>query len=423
MKRLLLTTLSFLTVASSLSQEVCGHFQMMQRDIENDNSFVRNIVFTEPYSRSTFEQKTLPVIVHIFHEGEAYGQGSHLTQEIVVEAIDHLNYFYAGNGDQAENTFIDFCLAAEDLLGLPMSGIVYHDLNDYGPYTGSLGNIVNGDFYVGLQNTYSYSTSNYLEIFVAPWTQGYNGFTSTPPSNLGIWVRTSRFGFGSHAAPSNLNTTLCHEIGHWSGLLHTFSNGYWSNYNSCEEALQESNCQGYGDYVCDTPATPVNYSCLGSCSDIEADLSNVMDYLPGSCRIGFTIGQIERMHQKLEQFRSTHLNNDFCPECDDINFNEICDEQEYGCTDPIACNYEESYYFEDGSCEYAEVGYSCSGLPSNVPTSSIQETLDSEDIKNYEIFDICGKSVGVNQLVSSGIYIIVIEYASGKIVKYKYYIN
>ena len=47
---------------------------------------------------------------------------------------------------------------------------------------------------------------------------------------------------------------------------------------------------------------------------------------------------------------------------DDVNMNMICDEEETGCTDMTACNFDASNVFEaNDECEYAEAGYDCDG--------------------------------------------------------------
>ena len=46
----------------------------------------------------------------------------------------------------------------------------------------------------------------------------------------------------------------------------------------------------------------------------------------------------------------------------DVNMNMICDEEETGCTDMTACNFDASNVFEaNDECEYAEAGYDCDG--------------------------------------------------------------
>jgi len=401
MKRLTL----FLTILSAafdlMAQSPCGHNHMILKDIEADSTFAQRILPGITYSRSSFEQKTMPVIVHIFHEGEEYGEGSHLTQEVVIEAIDHLNQVFSGLTEYNNDTFIDFCISNETLTGEQAFGIVYHDLNDYEPYDGSLGDITNDNFYVGLQQTYSYSVTNYMEIFVAPWTSGFTGFTSVPPSNLGIWVRTTRFGFGEHiTATNNQNTTLAHEVGHWCGLFHTFSNGFGS-YQNCEIAQQETNCEIQGDYVCDTEPISVSYGCGPTmCGEPP---TNMMGYYGGTCRTGFTIGQIERMHTQIEIHRSQHIENEFC------------NGTEMGCTDIGACNYEINAIYDDESCEYPEEGYSCDGTPqSSLTITSIDELFENGQITTYILFDVYGNQVANNSSLSSGIYILSIEYSNSK---------
>lgn len=404
MKRLTLLLTILLATFNLMSQSPCGHEHMIFKDIAADSTFAMRALPGITYSRSSFEQKTIPVIVHIFHEGEAYGEGSHLTQETVIEAIDHLNQVFSGLTEDDNDTFIDFCISNETLTGAQSFGILYHDLNDYEPYDGSLGNITDNNFYIGLQNAHSYSVSNYMEIFVAPWTSGFSGFTSTPPSNLGVWIRTGRFGFGDHITnSSNQNTTLSHEVGHWCGLLHTFANG-WSTYNNCEEAQTETNCDTQGDYICDTEPTIPWFGCSSACGESP---TNMMGYYSGNCRTGFTIGQIERMHERMEAFRQQHIDNDFC------------DGTETGCIDSEACNYDQDAIYDDGSCEYADPGYDCFGSP----IVNVQELTQNEQVKNYVYYDIHGRQVNENLPMISGIYMLSIEYHDGTRSVTKIYVN
>ena len=388
-----LTSLLFLLVASlmSIAQTQCGHEHMISEDIKADSTFARRILPGITHTRSVFEQKTLPVIVHIFHEGENYGEGSHLTQEVVIEAIDHLNLIFAGLTENDNNTFIDFCISNETLTGAQSFGILYHDLNDYVEYDGPIDNIVDNQFYVGLQQTYGYSVSDYMEIFVAPWSTGWSGFSSPPPSSLGVWVRTNRFGFGDHVTSSqNQNTTLSHEVGHWSGLMHTFY-----TYSSCEEAQAEADCVNQGDYVCDTQPTVATSGCSSGCGE---DPFNIMGYYPGTCRTGFTEGQIERMHSILELSRNQQINNSFCTG------------METGCLDTEACNYDLEAIYEDGSCEYADPGFDCEGNA----VVSIQELIYSDQITSYACYDLLGREVDLDKVTQTGTYILRLTFIGGK---------
>ena len=48
-----------------------------------------------------------------------------------------------------------------------------------------------------------------------------------------------------------------------------------------------------------------------------------------------------------------------CPS--DNNENGICDTEEFGCSDPEACNFVSADLMDDGSCEYPAQYYDCDG--------------------------------------------------------------
>lgn len=101
---------------------------------------------------------------------------------------------------------------------------------------------------------------------------------------------------GGESAPYNLGQTCTHEAGHWFGLFHTFQGG----------------CDGTGDQVNDTPdhASP-NSGCPpagrnGACSPQQkAPTHNYMNYTDDACMTEFTRGQIERMQDLIQTYRST----------------------------------------------------------------------------------------------------------------------
>lgn len=102
-----------------------------------------------------------------------------------------------------------------------------------------------------------------------------------------------------------------HEIGHFLNLYHTHH-----AYNGVAELADGSNCSVAGDLVCDTPADPNLYgvslpNCQYSGSALDAnnqpyqpDPSNLMSYASGTCRTGFTPGQMSRMQYCIQYIRN-----------------------------------------------------------------------------------------------------------------------
>jgi hypothetical protein len=84
----------------SFSQDVerCGTdvlFEQQMQDPKFSRSFFKLEKEIEKMRSVTIKSSnipiTVPVIVHIIHEGEPYGTGNHFTTEYVEETIDNLN--------------------------------------------------------------------------------------------------------------------------------------------------------------------------------------------------------------------------------------------------------------------------------------------------------------------------------------------
>ena len=58
-----------------------------------------------------------------------------------------------------------------------------------------------------------------------------------------------------------------------------------------------------------------------------------------------------------------------------------------GCTDELACNYNENVSDDDGSCEYAEEYYDCNGDPIN--DSDGDGIADEEEVGGCTDYDSC----------------------------------
>jgi len=189
---------------------------------------------------------TVPVVVHVIHLGEPIGTGSNISDEQIIGAIDSLNKRFRNSIGSGVNTDIQFCLANQDTLGNPTSGITRTDgsaIFGYQAVGVDVYGTCNGADEYALKNMTGWDRSKYYNIWVVTRIcGGWGGWAYAPNGSVldGTLIIYSRM---SGASP-----TLTHELGHGFNLLHTF-NGDGGN-TSCP---QNSNCTTQGDQVCDTP--------------------------------------------------------------------------------------------------------------------------------------------------------------------------
>lgn len=275
----------------------------LQSGIDHKRKLRQNLIATLSQDEEE-EVFTIPVVVHIIHNGENIGQGANLSIERVLSQIETLNKdFRRLNADTvntpalflntARDTRIEFVLAKRDPEGLPTEGIIRKKGNQ-SAYELS-------DNWILKSNSY-WPAEDYLNIWVAPLSNNLMGFAQFPQSNTapgledasanrltdGVVISHEYFGENNNITPHSKGRTATHEIGHFLGLRHIWGDG------GCEQ----------DDFCEDTPsADSPNYGCptgnVTSCGNLNM-YQNYMDYTDDNCMNIFTFNQMERMHVILQ---------------------------------------------------------------------------------------------------------------------------
>jgi len=277
-------------------------------------SRIWNDLFTNSTTFSTNAIVTIPVVVHVIHNGDAVGSSENIAEGQVLSQITVLNQDFRkmlntpghNTNPVGADAEIQFCLAQRDPAGLNTSGIIRYDL-------GSEGGWEMEDVEVMKTQT-QWDPTKYLniwvvdEIFIGGFFQlaGYaqfpqdsglegleGGSISEAANTDGVVIAANCFGSsvlypgGFYMEGRDRGRTATHEIGHFFGLRHI-----WGD---------EQECIG-NDFCADTPvAADANQGCPGagwdSCPDNDGEdmIQNYMDYTDDTCQNIFTLGQKDRM--------------------------------------------------------------------------------------------------------------------------------
>ncbi|MEM5566574.1 M43 family zinc metalloprotease [Psychroserpens sp. AS72] len=243
-------------------------------------------------------QFTIPLVVHVLHNGEPIGTGANISDAQVLSQVQVLNDDYRRmvgtrgfntdpNGADVE---VEFCLAKQDPDGCVTTGINRINIGQDGINEASLGDAqVQMD---ALKPSTIWDASQYMNMWSVKYTGGsgilgYAQFPGGPANTDGVVSRHDSF--GSNDDPNvtitgafNLGRTMTHEVGHYLGLYHTFQGG----------------CVGVGDQCDDTPPVDApNYGCPTthqSCGNLDM-VRNYMDYTDDECMNIFTNDQKARV--------------------------------------------------------------------------------------------------------------------------------
>lgn len=306
------------------TEERCANYANISQNINyNRNkadfeSQLQSFISKKKASRQANVQPviTIPVVVHILHDGENIGSGKNLSEAQINSQIQVLNEDYRRNNADTINTNstfkevaadvgIEFCLATLDPSCMPTSGITRHKVSKKSFSLSSSDD--------QLIKSYGYWPSDqYLNIWVCNLT-GYLGYATFPTGTGlaglenestdsildGIVVKYLYFGrININSAKYDKGRTATHEIGHWLGLIHTWGDLVCSPFS----------CPPCGnDYCADTPEQQEStsgcqpkISTLCGSTPVFNMIENYLDYTDDRCMNTFTKDQKMRMHATLE---------------------------------------------------------------------------------------------------------------------------
>ena len=245
---------------------------------------------------------TIPVVVHVVHFGEPIGSGRNLSVAQINSQIAVLNTdFRRFNADiysvpaafrgLSADPLIEFCLAQQDELGNPTTGITRH--------LGAVSSWDISQIESSVKPPTIWDRNKYLNLWTLEFggadagTLGFAQFPGGAANTDGVVIQYNSFGnTGNVSPPYDLGRTATHEVGHWLNLRHI-----WGDEPACAA----------DDFVGDTPIQGTKsggvptFPFLDACSVNYPGIMfyNYMDYSDDIVTSMFTYGQWARMDGAL----------------------------------------------------------------------------------------------------------------------------
>ena len=253
---------------------------------------------------NTTDVITIPVVIHIIHNGEAVGTAPNITDAQAISQITVMNEDYRRlMGSRGYNTHpdgadveIEFCLASTDPNGNPTNGIDRQNLGQSSWSTSAINSTVKPNTiwdptkYMNMW-TVIFSDNTLLGYAQYPNNSGLPGLNANNggANTDGVVANYNVFGSMDHDdgtflmnATYQYGRTMTHEVGHFLGLRHIWGDGDCS----------------VDDFCADTPGSDAaNYGCpTGHVSCGTTDMiENYMDYTDDDCMNIFTQDQKDRI--------------------------------------------------------------------------------------------------------------------------------
>lgn len=259
---------------------------------------------------------TIPVIVHVIHDGEAVGTGRNISAAQVYSQITVFNEDFRRLNADTGNTpsvfknvaadfEIEFCIAQINPNGTQMSepGINRINRNSLGftapPYVRIYTD-------TAIKPTTGWDPKKYMNIWVLDLSGGIAGYGQFPDSSGlsgagytpnataqtdGITMHYRCFGTtGNLLGGYNKGRSATHEAGHWLGLRHIWGDSNCGNDHCGDTPTQQG-------YYTGCPAFP-QVTCSNGPNG--AMFTNFMDYTSDACKNIFTANQKTRARTVMQ---------------------------------------------------------------------------------------------------------------------------
>ena len=343
-----------------VADEYQSYLKKTHPTLQSREEFEINMAAKIEASKNNFQLKntntviTLPVVVHVIHNGDAIGTNENITDDQVITQIQVLNEDFRkmlntpgyNNHPDGADMEIEFCLAQRDPGGSPTTGIEHINLG-----RASWDNFEDIDLVLKAET--QWDPERYLNIWVCKMggeMSGVGGYAYYPELS-GLEGLEGSEGFaeidgvilsyqcmgsedlypeGDYIFGREKGRSATHEVGHFFGLIHI-----WGNEDSCDAT----------DFCDDTPpVVGLHFSCaeVDTCTeDIKSDMiENHMDYTLDQCKNIFTNDQKTRVWTVLENSprRMSLATSNSCiyPEGVEFDGSLNIDSIEMSCTGPFS---------------------------------------------------------------------------------------
>ena len=319
-------TLSLLTLGLSLgsfaqSQKCASHVihnKKMSEDVayQTRRMAIESQVASAPSSaRKTATVYTIPMVVHVIHNGETEGSGTNISDAQIQSAVIALNKdFRMENSDSltpshpfynlSADVELEFCLAKKDPSGQATTGITRTNRGQADWEANLFDSIV--------KPATIWDHTKYLNVWVVTiggvdaGTLGYASFPGAPDTTDGVVIGTTFFGTtGNVSQGFDLNRTFTHEVGHYLNLYHI-----WGDETCGDDEVADTPTAQQDNSGC--PSFPHNVSSACSPGSNGEMYMNYMDYTDDACMNLFTLGQKTRMRAAIEGPRVSLTTSDAC---------------------------------------------------------------------------------------------------------------